>query len=151
MTFKQKLRQLKISQDKAVLKLASDWVKRNFQYKTEGNLREDIWIKSVQDMINKDGQGDCDDFAVFIYITCELFIKDDLRLAIVRHENGNLHMVCVYYGDDRKNPLIITSTGAINRQAMVTLEEAWSCGWWITHTFDSVNVWRHKKPRRRLT
>ena len=154
MTFTQKLRQLKISQDKAILILASDWVKENFKYQVEGGLNEDIWIRSVQDVIDKSrydyGRADCDDYAQLTYITCERFVndgKDNLRLAIVKHNEIGLHMVCIYYGEGRKNPLLVTSTGVISDKPLVTLQEAWNSGWWITHTFNSRNVWRHRKPR----
>lgn len=154
MTFKQKLKQLKVSQDKAILKLAADWVKKNFKYRTEGNLKEDTWIKSAQNVIDKSrydyGQGDCDDYAQLIYIVCEQFInndKDNLRLALVKHRNKGLHLVCVYYGENRRNPYIVTSTGVISKIPLVTLRETWEKGWWVTHTFNSNNLWRHRKPR----
>lgn len=158
MTFKQKLKQLKVSQDKAILKLAADWVKENFEYNREGITEPDVWIKSVRDAIDKSrygyGSGDCDDYAALIYIVCEQFIngfngsKDDLRLALIKHRDGVTHLVCIYYGEDRKNPYIITSTGAIDRRPEVTLQQAWDKGWWITHTFNSTNVYRHRKPRK---
>lgn len=158
MTFEEKLKQLKVSQDKAILTLAADWAKDNFKYKQEGINELDIWIESIQHATNKSidsyGSGDCDDYAVFIFLTCSRFVNwnktgkiDNLRLVLIKHETIGLHLACIYYGEDRDNPLIITSTGAIDTKPMITLQKAYNMGWVITHTFNRNNVWQHEKPK----
>jgi len=148
MTFKEKLDKLKIKIEIDILKELSAWVKDNMQYKSEAG---DIWNRRSE-IIRNNGVGDCDEYAGLIY---DMAIKEfgfdqaSIRMGIFwKDKNGKKegHMAVLYYGENRNNPLVITSTGAISSANSLSLSDVKrTTGWYLVYSFNDENVWRHQK------
>lgn len=158
-----KLNKLRVEQEKKSLILASKWVKKNLVYEHQNSefaaKDPDTWIESLKSIIELDGFGDCDDYAMVIYMMCrgmnfDVFNwshhADRLRLGLTISLDGQGHMVCVYYGEDRRKPLIVTSTGYFTGGSIITLQEMWNQGSYLYRTFNENATWRHRKPTKNI-
>src|SRR3990167_2882300 len=136
MTFKEKVDKLRIKIEIDILKELSAWVKDNMQYKAETGDK-DIWSRR-NEIIRNNGVGDCDEYAGLIYdiATKEFgFDQASIRMGIFWKDDGGKrigHLAVLYYGEDRNNPLVITSTGAISSASSLYLSDLKrTTGWYL--------------------
>lgn len=100
------------------LQFINEFVHQQLTYRTDSSLynQEDYWASPLETLGL--GQGDCEDWAIMVYVTLRQLGVDDkkLRLIYVRAKLGGVgstisqaHMVVGYYPSLHSEPLIIDS------------------------------------------